>query len=100
MVVAEILTGIALVQKSVEFGLTLLEIIPVIDIEIHLDISDTLLLTDVLDLVLIPGDLVDNGINHTEWGDHFFGPSEPLFSHVPLYPVLGNHENNSSYYFS
>ena len=66
----------------------------------YLDISDTLLLTDVLDLVLIPGDLVDNGINHTEWGDHFFGPSEPLFSHVPLYPVLGNHENNSSYYFS
>ena len=66
----------------------------------YLDISDTLLLTDVLDLVLIPGDLVDNGINHTEWSDHFFGPSEPLFSHVPLYPVLGNHENNSSYYFS
>ena len=66
----------------------------------YLDISDTLLLTDALDLVLIPGDLVDNGINHTEWSDHFFGPSEPLFSHIPLYPVLGNHENNSSYYFS
>ena len=32
---------LAEVQKSVEFGLKLLEIIPVLDIEIHLDISDT-----------------------------------------------------------
>ena len=54
----------------------------------------------MLDLVLIPGDLVDNGLDHTQWGSHFFEPSEPLFSHVPLYPVLGNHENNSSYFFS
>ena len=66
----------------------------------YLEIGDSILLTDALDLVLIPGDLVDNGINHAEWSDHFFGPSEPLFSHVPLYPVMGNHEYNSSYYFS
>jgi hypothetical protein len=55
---------------------------------------------DVLDLILIPGDLVDNGLEYSQWSDHFFGPSEPLFSYVPVYPVLGNHENNSSYYFS
>ncbi len=57
-------------------------------------------LSDELDLIMIPGDLVDNGLNHNEWSEHFFGPSEPLFSYVPIYPVLGNHENNSSYFFS
>ena len=62
--------------------------------------DDSLFLSDVLDLVLIPGDLVENGLDHSLWGDHFFGPSEPLFSHVPFYPVLGNHENNTSHYFS
>jgi len=66
----------------------------------YLEVGDDLLLTDALDLVLIPGDLVDNGNDHGQWSDHFFGPSEPLFSHIPLYPVLGNHEYNSSYYFS
>ncbi len=66
----------------------------------YLGVNDTVLITDILDLVLIPGDLVENGINHSQWSEHFFGPSEPLFSHVPFYPVLGNHENNSQYYFS
>ena len=32
---------LAEVQKSVELGLKLLELIPVLDIEIHLDISDS-----------------------------------------------------------
>ncbi len=62
--------------------------------------DESIEITDLLDLVIIPGDLVDNGLNHNEWSDHFFGPSEPLFSHIPVYPVLGNHENNSSHYFS
>ena len=52
-----------------------------------------------LDLVLIPGDLVKTGTNYTHWKDHFFFQSKELFSGVPFYPVLGNHEENSNLYF-
>jgi Calcineurin-like phosphoesterase/Purple acid Phosphatase, N-terminal domain len=57
-------------------------------------------LTDELALVLIPGDLVDDGLSFTQWHENFFLPAEKLFSQVPLYPVLGNHEANSPFYFS
>ena len=66
----------------------------------YLSEGENPLISDMLDLILIPGDLVENGLEHSQWGDHFFEPSEPLFSHVPFYPVLGNHENNSPYFFS
>jgi calcineurin-like phosphoesterase family protein/purple acid phosphatase-like protein/type IX secretion system substrate protein len=52
-----------------------------------------------LGFVMIPGDLVQNGNSYTQWQNDFFGQSNPLFSKVPVYPVLGNHENNSSFYF-
>ena len=52
-----------------------------------------------LGFVLVTGDLVDNGNSYSQWAEHFFGPAHPLFAHVPLYPVLGNHENNTSNYF-
>ncbi len=52
-----------------------------------------------LALVMIPGDLVENGTKYFQWKDHFFNPSEKLFSSVPVYPVLGNHEKNSVFYF-
>ena len=55
---------------------------------------------DNLALVMIPGDLVDNGNNFPEWEHTFFEPAEKLFSHIPVYPVLGNHERNTSFYFS
>ena len=42
-----------------------------------------------LALVMIPGDLVGTGSNYSHWHDHFFGPSQPLFAEVPVYPVLG-----------
>ena len=50
-------------------------------------------------LVLIPGDLVVNGNAYEQWSNDFFAPSHDLFAQVPLYPVLGNHEVNSTYYF-
>ncbi len=53
-----------------------------------------------LQMVLIPGDLVDDGNNHSEWVDDFFESGKNLFSYVPIYPVLGNHENNSSFFFN
>ncbi|MCH2021976.1 MAG: fibronectin type III domain-containing protein [Saprospiraceae bacterium] len=52
-----------------------------------------------LQLILIPGDLVDNGNNHGEWVNDFFSQGANLFSYVPFYPVPGNHENNSHYFF-
>ncbi len=56
-------------------------------------------LSDNLALVMIPGDLVQSGTNFKQWQEHFFNPSEKLFANVPVYPVLGNHERNSQYYF-
>lgn len=56
-------------------------------------------LQDNLALVLIPGDLVSDGANYSHWNEHFFQPSHQLFSKVPVYPVPGNHERNSVYYF-
>ena len=52
-----------------------------------------------LDMILIPGDLVSTGTNYSHWKDEFFAQSEPLFSTVPFYPVLGNHEVNANLYF-
>lgn len=56
-------------------------------------------LIDNLALVLIPGDLVSTGNNYPSWEEHFFTPSHDLFSHIPVYPVPGNHEENTIYYF-
>jgi acid phosphatase type 7 len=52
-----------------------------------------------LAMVLIPGDLVDRGTEYDQWKNDFFNPAEKLFSEVPVYPVLGNHERNSTFYF-
>ena len=57
-------------------------------------------LIDNLALVMLPGDLVVNGNNFDQWRHDFFNPAEKLLRHVPAYPVLGNHENNSAYYFT
>ncbi|MEL7251243.1 MAG: metallophosphoesterase [Bacteroidota bacterium] len=57
-------------------------------------------LEDALALVMIPGDLVTTGTNYNQWKNTFFDPSSTLFSHVPVYPVLGNHENNAAYYYT
>lgn len=40
-----------------------------------------------------------NGTNYSQWEEHFFDPAHGLFNHVPVYPVPGNHEQNSTYYF-
>ena len=51
-----------------------------------------------LAMVLVTGDLVVTGTSYYQWQEHFFEPSEDLFSHVPLYPVFGNHEQNTDYF--
>ena len=52
-----------------------------------------------IDLILIPGDLVENGLDHEQWKNDFFGQADPLFSFVPVYPVPGNHEYDSPFFF-
>lgn len=52
-----------------------------------------------LALIMIPGDLVEDGTQYHQWKNHFFDPAHELFSKVPVYPVLGNHERNSTFYF-
>ncbi|WP_442484957.1 LamG-like jellyroll fold domain-containing protein [Aeoliella sp. SH292] len=49
--------------------------------------------------LLHPGDLVDTGVNDAHWTQHFFPGMQELISRVPMYPVLGNHEQNASNYF-
>ena len=57
-------------------------------------------IAEELAMVLIPGDLVVTGNSYYQWRDTFFEPSEDLFSHVPLYPVFGNHEANTDYFIN
>jgi hypothetical protein len=65
----------------------------------YLDNESGEALTDKLALVMIPGDLVVTGTTYSQWEEHFFDPAHGLFNHVPVYPVPGNHEQNSIYYF-
>ncbi len=48
---------------------------------------------------IIPGDLVDDGLKKNQWVQEFFASMNPLFSRVPFYPVLGNHERNADHYY-
>ena len=54
---------------------------------------------DNLALVLIPGDLVDYGNTYHQWEEDFFSPAADLLESVPVYPVMGNHEVNTNYFF-
>lgn len=53
-----------------------------------------------LGMVIIPGDLTKDGLVYTDWTNDFFRQSKKLLPYVPVYPVLGNHENNSQFYFN
>jgi predicted phosphodiesterase len=45
------------------------------------------------------GDLVESGHNKKCWTDEFFYPLRDLLRFYPLYPVLGNHEGNTPFYY-
>ncbi|RPJ82804.1 MAG: hypothetical protein EHM18_15270, partial [Acidobacteria bacterium] len=45
------------------------------------------------------GDLVSRGDVYSQWERLFFTPAAPLISRVPLFPSLGNHEENDQQYF-
>lgn len=46
------------------------------------------------------GDLVSRGGVYVQWEKLFFNPIGHLISHVPIYTVIGNHEDNSDHYFN
>jgi 3',5'-cyclic AMP phosphodiesterase CpdA len=50
------------------------------------------------DFVLHTGDMVEFGANAAEWDD-FFRIAAPLLRIAPLYPNLGNHEDQHANYF-
>ncbi|WP_425234893.1 metallophosphoesterase [Ulvibacterium sp.] len=45
------------------------------------------------------GDLVDNGLRVTDWTEQFLPEGHQLMSRIPMYTALGNHENDSEYYY-
>lgn len=45
------------------------------------------------------GDVVDDGANKAQWVGDLFAAGNKLFSRVPLYPCIGNHEKNHANYY-
>jgi 3',5'-cyclic AMP phosphodiesterase CpdA len=45
------------------------------------------------------GDVVDDGFAKHQWVSELFEPGSKLFAHVPMYPVIGNHEKNAHWYY-
>jgi len=45
------------------------------------------------------GDMTFLGNQHERWGREFFGPARELMRNTVVWPVLGNHELNASWYF-
>ncbi|ARU56751.1 metallophosphoesterase [Oleiphilus messinensis] len=55
---------------------------------------------DEIAAVIVPGDLVQNGGNVSEWRNDFFGKAADLFSRVPVIPAIGNHDYSVSHYLN
>lgn len=51
------------------------------------------------DFVLHAGDVVGSGRTKTDWTEEFFRPSQTLMSRIPIYTVLGNHEEDHDFYY-
>jgi phosphodiesterase/alkaline phosphatase D-like protein len=45
------------------------------------------------------GDVVDDGASKTQWIGDLLGSCKDLFSRVPVYPCIGNHEKNHPFYY-
>ncbi len=50
-------------------------------------------------LLIHCGDVVDDGFAKQQWVYDLFNPSENLLAHVPMHPVIGNHEKNAHWYY-
>ena len=49
--------------------------------------------------VLMTGDMVNDGRKYGQWGEQFFGPEGRLYTSIPLWPSLGNHDWAAKWYF-
>jgi predicted phosphodiesterase len=49
--------------------------------------------------VLHCGDVVDDGFAKNQWVKDLFEPCKELLAYVPMFPVIGNHEKNSHWYY-
>lgn len=45
------------------------------------------------------GDVVDDGFAKNQWLKDLFEPCSNLMAHIPTFPVIGNHEKNSHWYY-
>ncbi len=51
------------------------------------------------DFLLHCGDTVDDGFAKNQWLQDLFEPCSTLMARVPTFPVIGNHEKNSHWYY-
>jgi len=51
------------------------------------------------DFLLHCGDVVDDGFAKNQWVKDLFEPAHVLMSKVPTFPVIGNHEKDSHWYY-
>jgi hypothetical protein len=49
--------------------------------------------------VLHTGDLVEDGREYPRWQAEYFAPAAELLKGIPLFPCLGNHEENAEWYY-
>ncbi|MGL1935364.1 MAG: metallophosphoesterase [Fibrobacterales bacterium] len=56
-------------------------------------------LNDSIAFILLAGDVVDDGDEHAQWRTGFFEQSAALLGAVPVYPTIGNHENDAEFYY-
>lgn len=45
------------------------------------------------------GDVVDDGYAKNQWLQDLFDPLSTLLAHVPMFPVIGNHERDAHFYY-
>jgi len=52
------------------------------------------------EFILHTGDLVSKGSRYQVWDREFFTPMSNVIDEIPLFPILGNHEEKSDNYFN
>ena len=51
-------------------------------------------------IILNTGDLVAQGSRYEQWKPQYFDPLRGVSEHVPVFPCLGNHEQNAPHYYN
>lgn len=51
-------------------------------------------------IILNTGDLVAQGSKYEQWKPQYFDPLRGVSEHIPIFPCLGNHEQNAIHYYN